>query len=40
MPAIAAHLGCSVSTAKTRLRLARRCLAARLAQTDRRPVVV
>jgi RNA polymerase sigma-70 factor (ECF subfamily) len=33
--AIAAHLGCSVSTVKTRLRQARRCLAARLAHAER-----
>jgi RNA polymerase sigma-70 factor (ECF subfamily) len=35
VPAIAAHLGCSVSTVKTRLRQARRCLAARLAHAER-----
>jgi len=33
--AIAAHLGCSVSTVKDRLRLARRCLAARLVHAER-----
>jgi RNA polymerase sigma-70 factor (ECF subfamily) len=33
--AIAAHLGCSVSTVKTRLRQARRCLAARLVHAER-----
>ena len=32
--AIAAHLGCSVSTVKTRRRQARRCLAARLAHAE------
>jgi RNA polymerase sigma-70 factor (ECF subfamily) len=37
MPAIAAHLGCSVSTVKTRLRLTRRGLAARLARVERPP---
>ncbi|MDH3603947.1 MAG: RNA polymerase sigma factor [Candidatus Tectomicrobia bacterium] len=35
VPAIAAHLGCSVSTVKTRRRQARRCLAARLAHAER-----
>lgn len=35
VPAIAAHLGCSVSTVKTRLRQARRCLAARLVHAER-----
>jgi len=35
VPAIAAHLGCSVSTVKTRLRQARRCLTARLAHAER-----
>jgi len=35
VPAIAAHLGCSVSTVKTRRRQARRCLAARLVHAER-----
>jgi RNA polymerase sigma-70 factor (ECF subfamily) len=35
VPAIAAHLGCSVSTVKSRLRQARRCLAARLVHAER-----
>jgi RNA polymerase sigma-70 factor (ECF subfamily) len=35
VPAIAAHLGCSVSTVKTRRRQARRCLAAHLAHAER-----
>jgi RNA polymerase sigma-70 factor (ECF subfamily) len=35
VPALAAYLGCSVSTVKTRLRQARRCLAARLARAER-----
>jgi RNA polymerase sigma factor (sigma-70 family) len=35
VPAIAAHLGCSVSTVKTRLHQARRCLAARLVHAER-----
>jgi hypothetical protein len=35
VPAIAAHLGCSVSTVKTRRRQARRCLAARPAYAER-----
>jgi len=35
VPAIAAHLGCSVSTIKTRRRQARRCLTARLAYAER-----
>jgi RNA polymerase sigma factor (sigma-70 family) len=35
VPAIAMHLGCSVSTVKTRLRQARRGLAARLAHAER-----
>ena len=35
VPAIAAHLGCSVSTVKTRRSQARRCLAARLAHAER-----
>jgi RNA polymerase sigma-70 factor (ECF subfamily) len=34
VPAIAAHLGCSISTVKTRRRLARRCLAAHLAHAE------
>jgi RNA polymerase sigma-70 factor (ECF subfamily) len=39
-PAIAAHLGCSVSTIKTRLHQARRCLAAQLARAERAPARV
>jgi RNA polymerase sigma-70 factor (ECF subfamily) len=35
VPAIAAHLGCAVSTVKTRRRQARRCLAAHLAHAER-----
>jgi RNA polymerase sigma factor (sigma-70 family) len=35
MPAIASHLGCSVSTVKTRLHQARRRLAAQLARAER-----
>jgi RNA polymerase sigma-70 factor (ECF subfamily) len=35
MPAIALHLGCSVSTVKTRLHQARRCLAAQLVRAER-----
>ena len=35
VPAIAVHLGCSVTTVRTRLRQARRCLAARLAHAER-----
>ena len=35
--AIAAHLGCSVSTVKTRLHQARRCLAAQLTRAERAP---
>jgi RNA polymerase sigma factor (sigma-70 family) len=38
MPAIAVHLGCSVSTVKTRLHQARRCLAAQLTRAERAPV--
>jgi RNA polymerase sigma-70 factor (ECF subfamily) len=38
--AIAAHLGCSVSTVKTRLRQARRCLATQLARVERPPATV
>jgi RNA polymerase sigma-70 factor (ECF subfamily) len=34
VPAIAAHLGCSVSTVKIRRRQARRCLAARLVHAE------
>jgi RNA polymerase sigma factor (sigma-70 family) len=37
VPAIAAHLGCSVSTIKTRLHQARRCLAAQLSRAERAP---
>jgi RNA polymerase sigma-70 factor (ECF subfamily) len=37
VPAIAAHLGRSVSTVKTRRRQARRCLAAHLAHAERSP---
>jgi RNA polymerase sigma-70 factor (ECF subfamily) len=37
-PAIAAHLGCSVSTIQTRLHQARRCLTAHLARAERGPV--
>jgi RNA polymerase sigma-70 factor (ECF subfamily) len=37
MPAIAAHLGCSVSTVKTRLHQARRRVAAQLARDERAP---
>jgi RNA polymerase sigma-70 factor (ECF subfamily) len=37
MLAIAAHLGCSVSTVKTRLHQARRCLVAHLARAERAP---
>ena len=40
MTAIAAHLGCSVSTVKTRLHQARRCLAAQLARAERAPARV
>jgi RNA polymerase sigma-70 factor (ECF subfamily) len=36
-PAIAAHLGCSVATIKTRLHQARRCLTAHLARAERGP---
>jgi RNA polymerase sigma-70 factor (ECF subfamily) len=35
VPAIASHLGCSVSTVKTRRRQARRCMAARLTHAER-----
>jgi RNA polymerase sigma factor (sigma-70 family) len=36
-PALAAHLGCSVSTVKTRLHQARRCLVAHLTRAERAP---
>jgi RNA polymerase sigma factor (sigma-70 family) len=35
VPAIAAHLGCSVSTVKTQRRQARRCLVAQLTHAER-----
>jgi RNA polymerase sigma factor (sigma-70 family) len=40
MPAIAAHLACSVSTVKTRLHQARRCLTAQLIRAERAPARV